>query len=65
MHSYGKFLSPDKDILEYMDRFNVEKAIVTTVNRAKFFSKENKDQMKRMFESKNTSDILESLKKLC
>ena len=64
MHSYGKFLSPDKDILEYMDRFNVEKAIVTTVNRAKFFSKENKDQMKRMFESKNTSDILESFKKV-
>jgi len=34
LHTYGTFLAKDEDILSYLDRHNVEKAIITTVNRA-------------------------------
>ncbi len=33
LHSYGTFMKPSKDIIEYMDRFQVEKALITTTNR--------------------------------
>lgn len=41
MHTYGKFLDPDKNILDYMDRYNVEKAIITTIHRTKYQGSEN------------------------
>ncbi|MBY8980654.1 MAG: amidohydrolase family protein [Candidatus Lokiarchaeota archaeon] len=34
LHTYGTFLAKDDDLLSYLDRHNVEKAIITTVNRA-------------------------------
>ncbi|MHA1195264.1 MAG: amidohydrolase family protein [Promethearchaeota archaeon] len=34
LHTYGTFLGKDKDLLEYMDEFGIEKAILTTINRA-------------------------------
>ncbi len=34
LHTYGTFLAKDDDLLSYLDRYNVEKAIITTVNRA-------------------------------
>ncbi len=43
MHSYGVFLNPGEDILHYMDRFNVEKAIITTINRTKIHHKQKED----------------------
>jgi hypothetical protein len=41
MHTYGTFLESGEDVLGYMDRFNVEKAIITTINRTKFHTKGN------------------------
>jgi predicted TIM-barrel fold metal-dependent hydrolase len=40
LHSYGMFLKPHKDIISYMDHYNVEKAIITTINRAKYHNKQ-------------------------
>jgi predicted TIM-barrel fold metal-dependent hydrolase len=40
LHTYGIFLSPFKDIISYMDHYNVEKAIITTINRAKYLQKQ-------------------------
>jgi len=40
LHTYGIFLSPHEDIISYMDHHNVEKAIITTINRAKFHNKQ-------------------------
>ncbi len=34
LHSYGLFLDSNKSIIEYLDAHNVEKAIITTINRA-------------------------------
>jgi len=34
IHTYGTFIKPYKSIIEYMDNFGVEKAIITTINRA-------------------------------
>ena len=64
MHTFGKFLSPHKNVLEYMDRFNVEKAIITTINRAKFLKKNDKSGRVNLFESENISNILENFKKI-
>ncbi len=36
LHTYGVFLNPNENIINYMDRFNVEKAIITTINRTKY-----------------------------
>ncbi|MFX1409826.1 MAG: amidohydrolase family protein [Promethearchaeota archaeon] len=41
MHTYGVFLNPGESILAYMDRFNVEKAVITTINRTKFHKNQN------------------------
>jgi len=40
LHTYGVFLNPDENVLQYMDRFNVEKAIITTINRTKMPNKQ-------------------------
>jgi predicted TIM-barrel fold metal-dependent hydrolase len=63
LHTYGTFLAKDDDLLSYLDRHNVEKAIITTVNRAansKIFVKDdngigeevsNENRVKRAFEN--------------
>ena len=33
-HSYGIFLEKGKSIIQYLNENNVEKAIITTINRA-------------------------------
>ena len=40
LHTYGVFLQPNESILEYMNRFNVEKAIITTINRTKYHNRQ-------------------------
>ncbi|MHA2182906.1 MAG: amidohydrolase family protein [Promethearchaeota archaeon] len=40
LHTYGVFLDRNEDIIHYMDRFNVEKAIITTINRSKYHTKQ-------------------------
>ena len=35
MHTAGMFLDRKNNIIEYMDQFNVEKAVLTTINRSK------------------------------
>ncbi len=39
-HTYGVFLAPHEDVISYMDHYNVEKAIITTINRVKYHSKQ-------------------------
>ena len=34
LHTYGIFLPKDDDLLSYLGRYHVEKAIITTINRA-------------------------------
>ncbi|UCD01732.1 MAG: amidohydrolase family protein [Promethearchaeota archaeon] len=40
IHTYGVFLAPHKDVISYMDHYHVEKAIITTINRVKYHSKQ-------------------------
>ncbi|MHA2288386.1 MAG: amidohydrolase family protein, partial [Promethearchaeota archaeon] len=63
LHTYGTFLGKGNDLLEYLDAHNVEKAIITTVNRAassKIYTKidskvengeKEKDRVKQAFEN--------------
>jgi predicted TIM-barrel fold metal-dependent hydrolase len=50
LHTHGSFLNPDLDLLTYLDQYNIEKAIITTVNEAASFkiitSKEMEGQNK-------------------
>ncbi|MFX1257280.1 MAG: amidohydrolase family protein [Promethearchaeota archaeon] len=59
MHTDGKFLYPSNNVLEYMDRFNIEKAIITTINRTKV-SLKNDDIDK----SNKMNYMLENFKKI-
>ena len=40
LHTYGMFLKPFEDVLSYMDHYKVDKAIITTINRTKYHSKQ-------------------------
>jgi len=63
LHTFGNFLPKDDDLISYMDRYNVEKAILTTVNRAassKIYTdnisetgeeESNENRVKRAFEN--------------
>ncbi len=63
LHTYGTFLAKNDDLISYLDRHNVEKAIITTVNRAassKIFTKDdnrtgeevsNENRVKEAFEN--------------
>ncbi|GAG28243.1 unnamed protein product, partial [marine sediment metagenome] len=46
LHTYGIFLRQKEDVIDYMDRFNVEKAIITTINRAKLHEKQKQNASK-------------------
>ena len=63
MHTFGKFIGDSKNIIEYMDRHNVEKAIITTINRAKFYPKEDKDGGSST-KITNMSEALENFKRV-
>jgi len=73
LHTYGTFLAKDDDLISYLDRHNVQKAIITTVNRAassKIYATDdngtgeevsNENRVKRAFENlrKMTKDQLD------
>ena len=62
IHTYGTFLEPGMSLIEYMDKYHIKKAILTTINRAatsKIFNaddkevdspKVNQDKVARAFE---------------
>ena len=57
-------MGDSKNIVEYMDKHNVENAIITTINRAKFYPKEDKSGNKTTPKITNISEALENLKKV-
>ncbi len=40
IHTYGVFLEKGESLIEYMDKFNVQKGILTTINRTKYYKKQ-------------------------
>ncbi|MFX0021425.1 MAG: amidohydrolase family protein [Candidatus Hermodarchaeota archaeon] len=63
LHTYGIFLSPFEDIISYMDYHNVEKAIITTINRAKYHQKQ-KEYASSLDDKGNFSKYLNDFKSL-
>ncbi len=63
LHTYGIFLSPHEDIISYMDHHNVEKAIITTINRAKFHNKQ-KEYASNMDDRDDLSKYLDDFKNI-
>lgn len=63
LHTYGVFLNPNENIISYMDRFNVEKAIITTINRTKYYKKQ-KEVTSTLGEEDNISKFRDDFKKL-
>ncbi|MFW9818719.1 MAG: amidohydrolase family protein [Candidatus Thorarchaeota archaeon] len=63
LHTYGIFLNPFEDIITYMDYYNVEKAIITTINRAKYHQKQ-KEYASKIDEQDNFSKYLNDFKRL-
>lgn len=63
LHTYGIFLSPHEDIISYMDHHNVEKAIITTINRAKFHNKQ-KEYASSIDDRDDLSKYLDDFKKI-
>ncbi|MEJ2276874.1 MAG: hypothetical protein P8Y70_03855 [Candidatus Lokiarchaeota archaeon] len=43
MHTYGIFLDNYDSVLDYMDKYHVEKAIITTINKTKYYSNAKED----------------------
>ncbi len=63
LHTYGIFLQPNESIIEYMDRFNVEKAIITTINRTKYHERQ-KETVSNIDKQFKIADIMDNFKKL-
>jgi predicted TIM-barrel fold metal-dependent hydrolase len=63
LHTYGIFLSPFEDVISYMDHHNVEKAIITTINRAKYHQKQ-KEYASSLDNQDNFSKYLNDFKSL-
>ncbi len=63
LHTYGVFLNPNENIISYMDRFNVEKAIITTINRTKYYKKQQ-EVTSTLGEEDNISKFRDDFKKL-
>ncbi len=61
LHTYGIFLSPFEDIISYMDHYNVEKAIITTINRAKYHQKQ-KEYAGKIDEKNSLTKYLDDFK---
>lgn len=60
-------MKPCKDILEYMDLFNVDKALITTTNtraKAKDIAKVVKNEIESLSEEKKIEKMFENLKKI-
>jgi predicted TIM-barrel fold metal-dependent hydrolase len=63
LHTYGVFLKPHEDIISYMDRYNVEKAIITTINRAKYHDKQ-KEYASIMDDQLKFTEYIDDIKRL-
>jgi len=63
LHTYGVFLNPHEDIISYMDHHNVEKAIITTINRTKYYNKQ-KEAASTLGEEDNANKFMDDIKKL-
>lgn len=63
IHTYGVFLNPHEDIISYMDHYNVEKAIITTINRTKYHSKQ-RENASSMDERGKMAKFLDDFKNL-
>ncbi len=63
LHTYGMFLKPHEDVLSYMDYYNVEKAIITTINRAKYHDKQ-KEYASKINLEENLSQYLNDFKNM-
>ena len=63
LHTYGVFLKPHENIISYMDHYNVEKAIITTINRAKYHDKQ-KEYASTIEKNDKFSEYLNDIKKL-
>jgi len=67
LHTYGTFLGPNKDLIAYLDENDVEKAVLTTINRAaksKIFNKNQEESEKNGQEKTNINQAFENLRKL-
>lgn len=61
LHTYGVFLNRDEDIISYMDRFNVEKAIITTINRTKYHNRQ-REAVSRAREGENVTEFMKDFR---
>ena len=67
LHTYGTFLAKNDDLLSYLDRHNVTKAIITTVNRAassKIYTNDNSGTKKEVSNENRVKRAFENLRKL-
>ncbi|MBY9018702.1 MAG: amidohydrolase family protein [Candidatus Lokiarchaeota archaeon] len=67
LHTYGTFLGPNKDLITYLDENNIEKAVLTTINRAaksKIFNTNPEEREKDGQEKTNINQAFENLRKL-
>jgi len=67
LHTYGTFLARDDDLLSYLDRHNVEKAIITTVNRAassKIYANDDNGTGEEVFDENRVKKAFENLRKM-
>ncbi len=67
LHTYGTFLAKDDDLLSYLDRHHVEKAIITTVNRAassKIYANDNNGPGEDASDQNRVKKAFENLRKL-
>jgi len=67
LHTYGTFLAKGDDLLSYLDRHNVEKAIITTVNRAassKIYANNDNGTGEEVTNENRVKKAFENLRKL-
>ena len=67
LHTFGNFLQKDDDLISYLDRYNVEKAILTTVNRAassKIYTTDIKGAAEEVSNENRVKKAFENLRKL-
>ncbi|MHA1688604.1 MAG: amidohydrolase family protein [Promethearchaeota archaeon] len=62
MHSYGVWLKEEKDLLAYMDKYNVEKAIITTINRTKYYEKKEEESPSKQNQLSESNQLEKFLK---
>lgn len=67
LHTHGTFLAPNESLIEYLNRFRVKKAIITTINRAassKIYTKENNKESRDENKIDKVKQAFENLRKM-